>query len=66
MLKEYLVQLSPFYQPEFLKEYGQIFYQADAFSNVIGVSSELDLIEVLKHDRRVKLVRGWNDLTFEI
>lgn len=66
MLKEYLVQLSPFYKPDFLKEYGEIFYQADAFSNVIGISSELDLIEVLEKDKRVKLVRGWNDLSFDI
>ena len=66
MTREYLVQLSPFCKPDFLGEYGEIFYQADAFSNVIGISSDLDLVEVLEKDSRVKLVRGWNDLSFEI
>lgn len=66
MVKEYLIQLSPFCESDFLKEYGEIFYQADSFSNIIGISSTLDLLEIFEKDHRVKLVRYWNDLSYEI
>lgn len=66
MAKEYLIQLSPFCKSDFLKEYGEIFYQSDNFSNIIGISSTLDLHKIFEKDPRVRLVRGWNDLTYEI